>query len=91
MESVKFDIGYEIEVDSLHCRNCGFNLTKDEKLNAALTELRSRMSKEVTLIRVGTGVGVRLTNDLVKSYHLQAGEKVLLKPEVDGIKVVVEA
>ncbi len=91
MEKVKFDIGYGIEVDSLHCRNCGFNLTEDEKLNAALAELRSRMSKEVTLVRVGAGVGVRLTNDLVKSYHLQAGEKVLLKPEVDGIKVVVEA
>ena len=30
MDKIKFDIGYGIEVDSLHCKKWGFNIT-DEK------------------------------------------------------------
>ena len=47
------------------------------------------MSKPVKLVRIGTGIGVRFTNEVVKNYHLKAGEKVLLKPEMDGIKFVI--
>ncbi len=90
MEKVKFDIGYGIEVDSLHCKNCGFNITEDKKLSKAIGELREQMSKEVKIVRVGTGLGVRLTNEIVKNYDLSPGENVLLKPEVDGIKLVIE-
>lgn len=91
MENVQFDIGYGIEVDALHCQRCGFNITEDTKLSQALANLRGQMSKEVRLVRIGTGVGVRLTNDLVRNYHLKLGEKVILKPEADGIKMSVEA
>lgn len=90
MEKVIVDIGYGIEVDSLHCKECGFNVTEDKKLNQALTDLRVQMSKEVKIVRVGTGLGVRIPNELVKNYHLEAGEEILVKPEVDGIKLVVE-
>lgn len=89
MEKMKFDVGYGIEVDSLHCKKCGFNITEDNKLNKALTELREQMSKEVKIVQVGTGLGVRFSNEMVKSYGFEAGENVLLKPEVDGVKVVV--
>lgn len=90
MKKVQFDVGYGITVDSLHCQKCGFNVTQDKKLKNALGALREQMSKPVKLVRIGTGIGVRFTNDVVKNYGLKAGEKVLLKPEMDGIKFVVE-
>lgn len=90
MEKMKFDVGYGIEVESLHCSNCGFNITEDKKLKTAMSELRNQMSKEVKVVKIGTGLGVRLTNDIVKSYNLKQGENILLKPEVDGVKLVVE-
>ncbi len=90
MKKVRFDVGYGIEVDSLHCDKCGFNMTEDKKLSGALAELREQMSKEVKIVRVGTGLGVRLTNEIVKSYNLRRGENVLLKPEVDGVKLFIE-
>ena len=33
MNNVKFDIGYGIEVDSLHCKKCGFNITDEKAMN----------------------------------------------------------
>lgn len=90
MEKWKFDVGYGIEVDSLHCKKCGFNITEDNKLDKALAVLREQLSKEVKVVQIGTGLGIRFSNEIVKSYGLEAGENVLLKPEVDGVKVVVE-
>lgn len=85
-----YDVGYGIDVKSLHCKNCGFNITEDKVLATAMCKLREQMAKEVKIVRVGTGLGVRFSNDIVKNYDLKAGENVLLKPEVDGIKLVVE-
>lgn len=90
MEKVTYDVGYGIDVESLHCKNCGFNITEDKVLTKAMSKLREQMAKEVKIVRVGTGLGVRFSNEFVKSYDLKAGENVLLKPEIDGIKLVVE-
>ncbi|MFH0752162.1 MAG: AbrB/MazE/SpoVT family DNA-binding domain-containing protein [archaeon] len=89
MEKMKFDIGYNIEVDSLHCKNCEFNVTDDKKLNEALSELRKKMSKDIKLIRIGEGLGIRLPNDIVKSYNLKKGRIVSLTSEEDGLKIVI--
>lgn len=89
LEKVKFDVGYGIEVESLHCSKCGFNITKNNRLKKALSSLREQMSKEVKVVKVGTGLGVRFPNDVVKSFKVKKGEKVLLKPEADGIKLVI--
>lgn len=88
LEKVSFDIGYGIEVESLHCRKCGFNMTEDNKLETAISSLREQMSREIKIIKVGTGLGVRFPNEIVKSYHLKKGEEILLKPELDGMKLV---
>lgn len=88
LEKVKFDIGYGVEVESLHCRKCGFNITEDNRLKTAISSLREQMSKEVKIVKVGTGLGVRLPNEVVKSYKLKKGEEIILKPEFDGIKLV---
>jgi transposase-like protein len=91
MEKTKFDVGYGIQVDSLHCKKCGFNITESTKLKAALGSLRDRMRKEVKIVKVGTGLGVRFPNEIVKSYNLKQGEDITLKPEADGLKFVTEA
>ena len=46
------------------------------------------MSKEIKIVKVGPGLGVRLPNEVVKSYKLKKGEEIVLKPEFDGIKLV---
>ena len=88
MEKVKFDIGYGIEADSLHCVNCGFNVTNDKVLNKALMSLREQMSKEVKVIEIGAGLGIRFPNEIVKNFKLRKGEEMLVKPEGKGLKLI---
>lgn len=89
LKKTMFDVGYGINVESLHCENCGFNITKDNKLKQAITNLREQMAKEIKIIKVGAGLGVRFPNEVVKNFKLRKGEEILLKPEVDGMKLVV--
>ena len=88
LEKVKFDIGYGVEVESLHCKKCGFNITEDNRLKTAISSLREQMSKEIKIVKVGTGLGVRFPNEVVKGYKLKKGEEIVIKPELDGIKLV---
>lgn len=88
MKEIIFDIGYGIEAKSKHCEKCGFNVTKDKELKSALNSLREKMTKETKIIRIGTGLGVRIPNALVKSYDLEAQKKIQLKAEIDGIKII---
>jgi|SRR3989344_2275385 len=89
LKKVKFDVGYGIDVESLHCEKCGFNITEDQKLRKAITSLKEHMAKEIRIIKVGTGLGVRFPNEIVKNFKLKKGEEILLKPEIDGVKLVV--
>ena len=91
LKNVVFDVGYGVNVESLHCDKCGFNITKDNKLKEAISSLREQMSKKIKVIKVGTGLGVRFPNEVVKNFSLKKGEEILLKPEVDGIKLMVES
>ena len=91
LKNVVFDVGYGVNVESLHCDQCGFNITKDNKLKEAISSLREQMSKKIKVIKVGTGLGVRFPNEVVKNFSLKKGEEILLKPEVDGIKLMVES
>jgi len=90
MGKAKFDIGYGIKVDSMHCGKCGFNVTDEKKMKLALTQFRKMSAKEVKIVRIGTGLGVRFPNELVKSLNLKQGVEVLLMPEENGIKIVCE-
>ena len=88
MKKVKFDIGYGIEVDSLHCEKCGFNITNNKVLNKALASLKEHMTKEVKVIEIGTGLGIRFPNEVVKSLKLKKGEEITVKPEKGGLKLI---
>lgn len=91
LEKVKFDIGYGVEVESLHCKKCGFNLTEDNRLKTAISSLREQMSKEIKIVKIGSGLGVRFPNEIVKNYKLKRGEDIILKPELDGLKLITTA
>jgi hypothetical protein len=91
LEKVKFDVGYGIDVESFHCKRCGFNITEGDKLKNAIGSLREQMRKEIKIIKVGTGLGIRFPNEVVKSYNLRKGEEIILKPEFNGMKLVTEA
>ncbi|HLD07006.1 MAG TPA: hypothetical protein VJC16_05765 [Candidatus Nanoarchaeia archaeon] len=88
LEKTKFGVGYGIEIDSLHCKQCGFTITENNTLAAAMDTLRERMSKEIKIIKVGTGLGVRFPNEIVKNYKLKKGEEIILQPDVDGLKLI---
>ena len=89
LKKIKFDIGYGIEVDSMNCDKCQFNVTPDNKMKNAIELLREKMKKEVRIIQIGNGLGIRLTNNIVKNYNLKRGEKISLRPEADGIKLLI--
>jgi len=89
LEKVKFDIGYGIDVNSLHCKRCGFNITENNKLKSAISSLKDHMSKQIKIIKIGTGLGVRFPNEIVKSMNLKKGEEVELRPDDEGIRIVV--
>ncbi|MBU1204130.1 MAG: hypothetical protein KKG60_03635 [Nanoarchaeota archaeon] len=88
MKKTKFDIGYGIEVDSLHCEECGFNVTDDKVLNGALVSLKEQMAKEVKIIEIGNGIGIRFPNEIVKGMKLKRGREMIVRPEIDGLKLI---
>ena len=88
MGKVKFDVGYGVEVDSLHCKKCGFNITNENVLNKAIVSLKEQMAKEVKIIEIGTGLGIRFPNEIVKSLKLKKGEEVIVKPEKGGLRLI---
>ena len=45
-------------------------ITEDNKLKKALSSLRKQMSKEVKVIEIGSGLGVRLPNEIVRNFSL---------------------
>lgn len=88
MEEVKWDIGFGILVDSNHCPKCKFNVTDEKKLEQAIKQLREKMVFERKIVRIGTGLGIRLPNQLVEKYNIQYGKAVKIIPERE--KIVVE-
>ncbi len=72
----------------MHCKKCGFTITENNRLKTAISSLREQMSKEIKIVKVGTGLGIRLPNEVVKSYKLKKGEEIVIKPELDGIQLV---
>lgn len=88
MRETTFDIGYNLEVNTLHCVQCGFNVTEEQALNTAIDKLKEQMAKEVKVIEIGTGLGIRFPNEIVKYFKLKKGEEILVKPEKDGLKLI---
>lgn len=76
MEKVKYDVGFGIVLDSYTCPNCHHNFTDEKILDEAIEKMRERMAIKVKILRVGTGIGIRLPNEIVQKMKLKAGQEV---------------
>lgn len=84
-----FDIGRGVTVRSLHCTKCQFNITDEDKLQNALVKWREKSNKDVRVVAVGEGLGIRFPKELVEEYDIRKGVKVTLKPGKKGIEVML--
>jgi hypothetical protein len=91
MKKIVFEIGYGSSVESLHCEKCGFNVTEKNRLESAMSTLKQQMTKQVKIIKVGTGLGMRFPNDLVKNMNLKKGKELILEPDNEGIRMKMES
>ena len=89
MKKKVFDVGYDVEVNSLNCSSCEFNVTDETVLDQAMDRLKEQMTKEIKIIEIGAGLGIRFPNEVVKQLKLKKGEEIKMKPEKDGIKLVI--
>ena len=76
MEKVKYDVGFGIVVDSFTCPNCHHNFTDEKILDEAMEKMRKRMAIRVKVLKVGTGIGIRIPNEVVQKLRLRSGQEV---------------
>lgn len=76
MDKVKYDVGFDILIDSYTCSNCRHNLTDEKALDKAMEKLREKMAVKVKLLKVGTGIGIRLPNEIAKNMGFKTGKEV---------------
>jgi len=48
LKKVRFDVGYGIDVESLHCEKCGFNITEDKLIKKRINDIESGKIKGKT-------------------------------------------
>lgn len=87
MQPVEYDIGFGVEVNSLSCPSCMFHLTDEEKLEEAIGKLKEKTTEHRKVIKIGSGVGVRLSNKLAKEHEIEEGQLVEVIDRHDGILI----
>ena len=85
MEKVKYDVGFGIVVDSFTCPNCHHNFTDEKILDEAMEKMRKRMAIRVKVLKVGTGIGIRIPNEVVQKLRLRSGQEVEIIPRDNQI------
>jgi len=81
MKKVKYDVGFGIVIDSLTCPNCHHNFTDEKVLDEAMEKMRGKMAIKVKVLRIGTGIGIRIPNEIVQKMKLKSGQEVELVPK----------
>ncbi len=89
LKPVKWDIGQGLFVDSLHCYTCRNNVTDERHLQEKLDEFRRRNAKDIKVVGVGEGLGIRFPNEIVEQYRIKKGVKVTVNPGKNGIEIVL--
>lgn len=89
MVSWKYDIGKGVTVHSLHCTKCQFNITPEKHLASAIATLHERTKKNVRIVAIGDGLGIRFPKELVDEYKIKKGANVKVKPGKNGIEIVL--
>ena len=64
LREIKYNIGYGLDIKTLHCDKCKFNVTEPKKLKQTIKELRNRISKmsEIFLQSMTEGVSNQSLN-----------------------------
>ena len=81
MEKVKYDVGFGIVVDSLTCPTCKFNVTDEKVLDKAMEKMRKKMAIRTKILRIGTGIGIRFPNEIVRNRNLKKGQEIEIIPK----------
>lgn len=89
LREIKYNVGYGLDIETLHCDKCRFNVTEPKKLKQTIRELRDRMSKKVKVVSVGEGVGIRFPKEFVENYKIKKGAFLTIEPENNEIKILV--
>ena len=76
MEMIKYDLGFGIVVDSVTCPTCKFSITDEKVLDVAMEKMRKKMAISTKVLRIGTGIGIRFPNEIVKNMNLKKGQKI---------------
>jgi len=84
-----YDIGKGVTVRSLHCTKCQFNITPEKHLSSAIAKLRERTKKNVRIVAIGDGLGIRFPKAFVDEYKIKKGASVRVKPGKKGIEIVL--
>ena len=85
MEKVKYDVGFGIVVDSYTCSNCHHNFTDEKILDRAMEKMREKMSIRVKVLKIGTGIGIRIPNEVATKMKLKNGQEVEIIPKENQI------
>lgn len=89
MKRWSFAIGHGIEVPSKHCVKCQFNVTDEKILAQAMAKRRELMSKDVRVVAIGDGLGIRFPKSFVAEFAIKKGAKLTLRPGKKGLEVLV--
>ena len=87
MEMVKYDLGFGIVVDSLTCPICRFNITDEKILDEAMEKIRKKMAIRIKVLSIGTGIGIRFPNEIVKNMNLKKGQEIEIIPKSNEIVI----
>lgn len=87
MEKVRYDVGFGIMVDSYTCSNCHHNFTDEKVLDDAMEKMRERMAIRIKILKVGSGVGIRIPNEVARKLKLKTGKEVEIIPGENQIIV----
>jgi len=90
MKLVQFDAGYGVTIESLHCNKCGFNITEEGSLENAIGTLKENMSREIKVVQIGNGLGIRIPNEIAKNLNIHKGDEIIVKPDLNGIRLVTD-
>ncbi len=87
MEKVRYDLGFGVFVDSYTCSNCRHNFTEEKVLDEAVMKMRERIAIRVKILKIGSGVGIRIPNEVASRLKLKTGKEVEIIPGEDQIIV----
>lgn len=77
-----------VEYDYFICEMCGEEIIKVNKLHAVPQKHKLMKRYNTKISKWGTGLGIKIPNELVKKYNLKDNETVTIISEKEGIKII---